>query len=1817
MNNISVLISLLLFLIINIFSCTYGAINTADNTSPLDIELTKDWEQLISEVWAGISTGRMPPLPEPVILGDNDEDVIDGDADPLEMEALADEENHRRSQAFIEEIKKKTSMDGGDFLKKDGRCKALWEIIEKHIEKEKVNSTFVELGAGTTLYVPAREDPLMKRNSASGESSSTGGWMKKRHKKDNKENKDVLNSITIRGCISLKAALGLKRATVLYTGHSHYPLEDGEDDSNISSDNILIKADRTVQLRNKLQNRPQNHIMCNAPISTETVATLIEEMPELYTYQILTEIRSLAGNMLPHEFERFIGQILSLATRTFLPTPLPDDNYFSYWKNAHDLAIAAAHSVGLDVEIEDLKKKQTSSFNWYNRQNNNKNEHKHSLQPKLDGALLIKLSEWKETSDDNNKDKDKKKKEEDDKKKKKENDDKKKKEDDKKKKKEEDDKKKKENEKKNDKDKKKRRRRLNSNWYVNHFNNHNNNKKDKKDDDRMKKVDNNKNMILKLVPTLLNASDVGISLKSLRLLNIGEFDRSRIFLNLLKTADASIMKANKPSEIQFVRGSLIFAKGSLGKTNVQLGVDSAEREEHPIVKNSIEKEKKREKDVESNDGKDTTQDEVSLNDATIDVHSDGESVADGTIPSISSDSSSDELGEEEEMDDEEEDEQEDDNNINDEDSNSNEEDNNENDDSLNKMEELKNQLFSSMEKVKKIKEDRNSHTIDDNNHDSGKKKYITESESFAKPIKGIRIVEKNTIKRKQKKTVSIVDNTLLPSSAKTKKKKSNLRSYTRKAKAKAKGKKEESLQSENTEATDSSSKKAKATYSSKKIDESYKKLLKAALFEKMDNDESKEDNDASDSSTNDDLKDKDESRTRHRQLLSTSQHTKKANKKSSASPTDILKRWIRRPSLHHRQNNWASKKLQGQLNMVVHENDGFERWWPLFRSNEIESSKGKRRRRVTWSIVVHGENLGLLSTKLALMYPKSTIVSVKDDTNDMNAHLQLLELLGIHNNILCNQRTKSIASADSENKGSHNIIARYGILGMDIFQSIMQYANHLDKFEKMLGSLISVAATTFMELPNWDGLTAAIDTITGNEDAETSISKTFTAKYLDIASNRGSADPWVGLLSAAASQAGLSGVTMRMLSSNRNRKLSSSNSVIEKVKYAIFRRLAKRNIRKKGSKGAGPTGYKKKIQRSGKVNLVRIDVEPWAKKGEETIQRFQHGGVSLAALKKFGIIPKQLAQIFRLFMRLPMHQIEKKEGSSAVIAPWNTYYHGSGGGYRSGFPRVVVSFEKSGASYEAYYVPENEEAEEDAAKLVDPRWSTIENALTKEDVGEDGEFSYLEFNSGSGLLSLSVAEKYPSATVISVESEKVNVAAHLKRIKILGQSQVNNAGKKKNNNEKGEIDAEEEHQLAKVAANNWVCNVDVGLDLLRKLYESPEFIRWQVFGGNLVLDHMYDSNGPDAMKEALGYVMSTGMTTFLSLPSAQALSLGLYMFYHADDDMGTIRRDEDSVDFSLSSHPRPRYMQAEMQIISSMAKVPGSTKLSMQSLPGDVLNMVRVDIVNMTRSVNHHFDYAKDGHQRKYKMHVERNVSSVLYKHGVVDQDDGNRNSLQIVRSNMKEGQHSNRGMVIDVYITRQHDKWHIPYGQLYGITLITILRMGLVDSQRTAAYHRFVNLPLYEDMAPWNIVFQGSRMAYIDYDTKDVTYDRVVPLTYRVLSVLFNYKRTVEDFKRCGPSSHNSYGFPHINSCVGGKIKTDFVRNGGKKCEESNAPVPCGDGSCQSDYISCLKVLSKMERTKRKRAAPKITKSSLLEMWRKKEWTFSNKGVVKKRMRS
>jgi hypothetical protein len=61
--------------------------------------------------------------------------------------------------------------------------------------------------------------------------------------------------------------------------------------------------------------------------------------------------------------------------------------------------------------------------------------------------------------------------------------------------------------------------------------------------------------------------------------------------------------------------------------------------------------------------------------------------------------------------------------------------------------------------------------------------------------------------------------------------------------------------------------------------------------------------------------------------------------------------------------------------------------------------------------------------------------------------------------------------------------------------------------------------------------------------------------------------------------------------------------------------------------------------------------------------------------------------------------------------------------------------------------------------------------------------------------------------------------------------------------------------------------------------------------------------------------------------------------------------------------------------------------------------------------------------------------------------------------------------------------------------------------------------------MAPWNIVLMGQALDYIDYDTKDFTFDQDVPKAYMVMTILMNYKRTVEDFKRCGSKASTTYG--------------------------------------------------------------------------------------------
>ncbi len=86
------------------------------------------------------------------------------------------------------------------------------------------------------------------------------------------------------------------------------------------------------------------------------------------------------------------------------------------------------------------------------------------------------------------------------------------------------------------------------------------------------------------------------------------------------------------------------------------------------------------------------------------------------------------------------------------------------------------------------------------------------------------------------------------------------------------------------------------------------------------------------------------------------------------------------------------------------------------------------------------------------------------------------------------------------------------------------------------------------------------------------------------------------------------------------------------------------------------------------------------------------------------------------------------------------------------------------------------------------------------------------------------------------------------------------------------------------------------------------------------------------------------------------------------------------------------------------------------------------------------------------------------------------------------------------MFLVRQEDFYRVPYDVVDSMTLIALLRMGLLAPIRDRFFDFFLTLPLYEDMAPWNIVFRQGRLDYIDYDTKDVTFTKMVPYAYQVI---------------------------------------------------------------------------------------------------------------------
>ena len=210
------------------------------------------------------------------------------------------------------------------------------------------------------------------------------------------------------------------------------------------------------------------------------------------------------------------------------------------------------------------------------------------------------------------------------------------------------------------------------------------------------------------------------------------------------------------------------------------------------------------------------------------------------------------------------------------------------------------------------------------------------------------------------------------------------------------------------------------------------------------------------------------------------------------------------------------------------------------------------------------------------------------------------------------------------------------------------------------------------------------------------------------------------------------------------------------------------------------------------------------------------------------------------------------------------------------------------------------------------------------------------------------------------------------------------------------------------------------------------------------------------LSDFLGYSFGTAASTFVQVPSAQMLSLLCATFFPSA--VGVYKGSE--ISFFSNAHPYVAFQNAERRMLSKSTtfgfkSFEASVQVAATVLPAahdrQPWRLVRVDAMNLTTIVNHHFDFERDGHQRKYKMRCETPFPGGQPK----------------------------------VYLVRTNDGFSIPYETIDSVTLIALLRMGLISPIKIRFYEHFLKLPLYEDMAPWNIVFRYGSLDYIDYDTK------------------------------------------------------------------------------------------------------------------------------------
>ena len=397
----------------------------------------------------------------------------------------------------------------------------------------------------------------------------------------------------------------------------------------------------------------------------------------------------------------------------------------------------------------------------------------------------------------------------------------------------------------------------------------------------------------------------------------------------------------------------------------------------------------------------------------------------------------------------------------------------------------------------------------------------------------------------------------------------------------------------------------------------------------------------------------------------------------------------------------------------------------------------------------------------------------------------------------------------------------------------------------------------------------------------------------------------------------------------------------------------------------------------------------------------------------------------------------------------------------------------------------------------------------------DKYFSFLHINSGNGEFSSLLAQTSPNSTIISIDSQKEN--------QILHEEIIN------------------EYKIY----NNLACRKTINRELIDIIRSSPEFFQYvmisnftQILQSQLTRQQELQFLYPQT-SEYLSRLISLGITSFIELPSSKIISLIISTFYGNElaqiPLLSNYYYPSTTFSFLSDDHPITPWEHSGVKVLSSLINDPGIHEVDISELPqvDPSVEIIQVKLVNMSRTVGHHLRLPehtwKELHSRKYDLN------------------------------------HVNG----ETFLIRTNDDSRITYDK-FGISLVAALRLGVSQETKSRLYDQFIKIPIFEDMAPWNIQFRAGQLEYVDKDSSEESFDWILPYGYQFIIALMNWRESISNFEKCSSPASVIGGPPVIGDCVNSSTKVI--------CKDPENPVPCADDNCYPSFVDCLRALSELE---------------------------------------